>query len=80
MKHLGATTIQPWSSRPCKLTEQSQGVLKCIARKNCLSFLASLTTAFQTAFESNLSTRILLWELNEIGFHGQAAAPKDRCV
>jgi hypothetical protein len=46
-KHQGATTTQPRSGRPHKLTEWYCEVLKHIARKN-LSSVASLTTEFQS--------------------------------
>jgi transposase len=30
-KHLGATTAQPWSGMPHKLTERDRRMLKCVA-------------------------------------------------
>ena len=45
-KRLGATTAQPQSGRPHKLTEFDCQVQECIARKNCLSSVATLTTEF----------------------------------
>jgi hypothetical protein len=41
-------------------------MLKCVACKNCLSSVATLTTEFQTASGSNLSTRTVLWELHDM--------------
>ena len=67
---------QPQSGRPHKLTEQR--VLKCIARTNCLSSVATLITEFQTASGSNVSTRHVRLELHEMGFHGQGAAHKPK--
>ena len=53
----GATTAQPRSCRPHKLTEQDRRVLKHIARKkNHLSAVATLTTELQTDPGSNIST------------------------
>ena len=60
-KCLGATTAQPRSGRPHKLIERDRRV--------------ELTTEFQTAFGSNVSTRTVRQELHEMGFHhGRAAA------
>jgi hypothetical protein len=39
---------------------------------------ATLTTEFQTASGSNVSTRTVRWELHEMGFHGRAAAHKPK--
>jgi hypothetical protein len=76
--HLGATTAQPWSGRPHKLTEWDSRVLKRIARKNRLSSVATLTTEFQTASGSNISTITVRRKLHEMGFHSQAVAHKPR--
>ena len=43
-KHLGATTAQPRSGKPHKLTEQDRRVLENTARKNVLSLVATFTT------------------------------------
>ena len=48
-KRLGATTAQPRSGRPHKLTERDHRVL------NRLSSVATFTTEFQTASGSNES-------------------------
>jgi transposase len=77
-KLLGATTAQPWSGRPHKLTEWDRRVLKRRARKNCLSLVETLTTEFQTASRSNFSTRTVLQELHDIGLHGRAVAHKPK--
>ena len=77
-KHLGATTAKPRSGRPHKLTEQDRRVLKRVARKNHLSSVATLTTKFQTASGSNVSTRTVRRELHEMGFHGRAATHKPK--
>ena len=77
-KYLGATTTQPRSGRPHKLTEQDSRVLKRITRKNHLSSVATLTTEIQTASGSNVSTRTVLRVLNEMGFHGRAAADEPK--
>jgi hypothetical protein len=47
-------------------------------RKNCLTSVATLTTEFQTASGSNVSTRTVHRELHDIGFHGRAAAHKPK--
>jgi hypothetical protein len=75
-KCLGATTAQSRSGRPHKLTERDNRVLKHVARKNNLSSVATLTTEFQTASGSNVSTRTVRRELYEMSFHGQAATHK----
>ena len=51
-------------------------MLKCVARKNPLSSVATLTTEFQTAAGSNVSTRTVRLELHEMDLHGRAAAPR----
>jgi hypothetical protein len=48
------------------------------ACKNRLSSVATLTTEFQTASGSNVSTRTVRRELHEMGFHGRAAAHKPK--
>jgi hypothetical protein len=48
------------------------------ARKNDLSSVAKLTTAFQTASGSNVNTITVLRELHEMGFNGRAAARKPK--
>jgi hypothetical protein len=50
-------------------------VLKC---KNGLFSVVTLTTEFQTAFESNISTRTVCRELNDMGFHGRDAEHNPR--
>ena len=55
------------NGRPHKLTEQDRRVLKrikCVCPK-----VATLTTKFQTASGSNVSTRTVRRELHEMGFH-----------
>ena len=48
------------------------------ARKNRLSSVSTLTTEFQTGSGSNVSTRTVRWELQEMGFHGQAVGHKPK--
>ena len=55
-KLLGTTMAQPQSGRLHKLTERDRRVLKHVARKNRLSSVAPLTTEFQTASGSHVST------------------------
>ena len=43
-----------------------------------LSSVATLTTEFQTASGSNVSTRTVRWELHEMHFYDQAAAHKPK--
>ena len=69
-KRLRATTAQPQSGRPHKLTQQDSRVLKRVAREKRLPLVASLTTEFQTASGSNVSTCTVRRELHEMGFHG----------
>ena len=63
-EHIGATTAQPRSGRPHQLTEWERRVLKQVAR------LKTLSTEFQTASGSNVSTRTGGREHREMGFHG----------
>ena len=77
-KRLGATTAQPRSGRPHKLTELDRRVLKRIACKNNLFSVATLTTEFQTASASNIRTITVPRELHEIGLHGRSAAHKHK--
>uniref|UniRef100_A0AAZ3PA31 Transposase Tc1-like domain-containing protein n=1 Tax=Oncorhynchus tshawytscha TaxID=74940 RepID=A0AAZ3PA31_ONCTS len=72
-KHLGAKTSQPH-----KLSEWDHRVLTHVACKNSLSSVATLTTEIQTAFGNNISTRTVRRELNEMYFHGLAAAHKPK--
>ena len=53
-------------------------MLKHKTRKNCLPSVATITTKFQTASGSNVSTITVRRELDEMGFHGQAAANKPK--
>jgi hypothetical protein len=53
-------------------------LLKCVARGNKLSSVATLTTEFQTASGNNVSTKTKRRELHEMAFHGQAAAHKPK--
>jgi hypothetical protein len=48
------------------------------AAKNRLSSVAALTTEFQTASGSNVSTINVCRELREMGFHGREAAYKPK--
>ena len=63
-KRLGATTAQPQSGRPHKLTERDRRVLKRVAWKKHLSWVATLTTEFQTDSGSNVSTSNVRRELH----------------
>jgi hypothetical protein len=74
-KHLGETTR---SGRPHKLTERGRRVVKRVAHYNRLSSVVTLTTEFQTASGSNVSTRTIRLELHEMGFRGRAAAHKSK--
>ena len=71
-KHLEATTAQPRSGRPNKLTKWDCRVL------NGLSSVATLTTELQTSTGSNVSTITVHWELHEMSFHGRAASHKPK--
>jgi transposase len=70
-KRLGATMAPPdKSGSPHKLTERDHRMLKHLACKNVFSSVVTLTTKFQTAYGSNVSTRAVRPELHEMGFHG----------
>ena len=69
---------QPQSGRTHKLTEWDRRVLKLVACTNRLSSITTLTTEFQTASGSNVSTITVCRELLEMGFHGRAAAHKPK--
>ena len=77
-KRLRATTAQPWSGSPHKLTEPDRRVLKCRVQKNRLSSVATLTTKFQTDSGSNVSTSTVRRELHKMSFHGRAATHKPK--
>ena len=77
-KHLGATTAQLQSGRPHKLTEGDRRELKHVARTNRLSSVVTLTTEFQIASGSNISTRTVHRNLYEMVFHGRASAHKPK--
>jgi hypothetical protein len=61
-----------------KLTERDRRVLKRVAHKNRLASVATLTTKFQTASGSNVSTITVRREPLEMVFHGRAAAHKPK--
>uniref|UniRef100_A0A8K9UBV3 Transposase Tc1-like domain-containing protein n=1 Tax=Oncorhynchus mykiss TaxID=8022 RepID=A0A8K9UBV3_ONCMY len=63
---------------PHKLTEQDRQLLKCVLHKNHLSSVTTLTTEYQTASGSNVSTKTVRRELHEMGFHGRAATHKTK--
>ncbi|KAJ8259468.1 hypothetical protein GJAV_G00169650 [Gymnothorax javanicus] len=73
-KHLGATTVQPRSGRPHKLSEKECEVLKSIVCKNRMCSIAALAAEFQTASGSDVSLRTVRRELHEMGFRGKAAS------
>jgi hypothetical protein len=58
---------RPRSGRPHK---RDHRVLKSLALNNRLSSVTTLTTVFQTAFGSNVSTITVGRELQEMGLHG----------
>jgi transposase len=72
-KRLGETTAQPRSRRPHKLTEWDCRLLKHTAHRNRLSSVVTLTTEFQTATGSSVSTRTVRREL-----YGRADAHKPK--
>jgi hypothetical protein len=51
-------------------------VLKRVAHKIGLSYVATLTTEFQTISGINVGKLTVFWELHEICFHGRAVAHK----
>jgi hypothetical protein len=63
------------SGKPHKLTERDHQLLNSVVH---LSFVATLTTEFQTASGSNVNTRSAHWELHEMGFHGRTATHKPK--
>jgi hypothetical protein len=70
-----ATTAQPQSGRPHKLTERDRRALKHV--KNCLSSVATLTTRVPNCLWKQ-RTRSVHLKLYEMGFHGWAAANKPK--
>ena len=62
-KRLGATTAQPRSGRPHKLTERDCRVLKRVAWKNRLPSVAILTTEFQTDLEATSAQTLFVESL-----------------
>ena len=70
-KCLDATTAQLRSGRPHKLTERGRRVVKRVVCKNCLSPVATLTTKFQTAPGSNVSTKTVSRKSHEMGFQAE---------
>jgi hypothetical protein len=54
--------------------------MKCVARENNLSLIATLTTEFQTVSGSNINTITVHQELHELGFYGRAAAHKPKIM
>ena len=63
-KLLGATTAQLGSGMPHKHTELDRRGLNRVVSKNRLSSVATLTTEFQTASGSSVSTRSVRQELH----------------
>ena len=77
LKCQGATTAQPRSGRPRKLTGWHRRVLKRVARKNGLSSVATLTTSSKLSLEAKSEQFIsVCQELDEMGYHDRAAAHK----
>ena len=48
-KRLGTTAIQPWSGRPCKMTEWSQWMLRHIVHRGRQLYAESVATDLQTS-------------------------------
>ncbi|CAI9545030.1 unnamed protein product, partial [Staurois parvus] len=71
-KQLGTTATQPQSSRPRKMREQGQRMLKCTVRRHRQLSAESIAKDLQTSCDLQISTT----ELHGMGFHGQAAASK----
>ncbi|XP_045577251.1 transcription activator BRG1 [Salmo salar] len=74
-KPLGLDPVKILQEREYRLQAR---VLRRVASKNRLSSVATLTTEFQTASGSNVSTRTVRRELHEMGFHGRAATHKPK--
>jgi hypothetical protein len=72
-KCLGATTAQWRKGRSHKLIEQDCAEARREKKKGLFS-VKTLTTEFQTASGSNISTITVSRELHEMVFHGRAAA------
>ena len=67
-KHPGATSAQPRSGRPHKLTERDRRVLKRVVWKNRVSSVSTLITKFKSDSGSNVSTSTVHRELHEMCF------------
>ncbi|CAI9582331.1 unnamed protein product, partial [Staurois parvus] len=68
-KQLGTTATQPQSSRPCKMTERGQRMLKCtVCRSHQLS-AESITKDLKISSGLQISTTTVHIELHGIGFH-----------
>ncbi|KAL0151306.1 hypothetical protein M9458_053497 [Cirrhinus mrigala] len=75
-KRLGTTATQPRSSRPRKLTERGQRMLRHIVRRGCQLSAESIATVLQTSCGLQISSRTVCRKLQGMGFHGRAAASK----
>ena len=75
-KQLGTTATQSRSSRPRKMAERGQRMLRRIVRRGHQLSAESIATDLQTSCGLQISARTVRRELHGIGFHGQAAASK----
>ncbi|CAI9620759.1 unnamed protein product, partial [Staurois parvus] len=75
-KQLGTTATQPPSSRPRKMTEQGQHMLKHTVRRSHQLSAESITKDLQTSCGLQISPTTMCRELHGMGFHGRAAASK----
>ena len=75
-KRLGAKQLSRKVVVHTSLQNMTNLVLKCIARKNHLSSVATLITEFQTPSGSNVSKISVCRELKKMGFHDRAVAHK----
>ncbi|XP_058495727.1 aminoacyl tRNA synthase complex-interacting multifunctional protein 1-like [Solea solea] len=77
-KRGGITTALPRSGRPHKLKEQHRQVLEKVALEKCLPSVEALTSEFQSASGTCVSSRTVRRELREMGFRGRVSTYKSK--
>ncbi|CAI9583770.1 unnamed protein product [Staurois parvus] len=69
-KQLGTTTTQPPNSRPRKMTERGQCMLKFTVRRSRPLSSKSIAKGLQTSCDLQISTTTVSRDLHGMGFHG----------
>lgn len=75
-KRRGMETAEKRAGRPKKLGERSRRTLKRVVKQNRKSSLLEISQEFQSSSDVSVSSRTVRRELNNLGFHGRAAAHK----